>query len=102
MKKYLLSAAIVAAMVAGSAYGYRTMNPNDGLSDAQLANIEALSDMERELPEIPVVCSGTNQGKCMVTDDSNKVPCEGKPDVPGCKFTGVQTDWCTIPCYKNI
>ena len=102
MKKYFISAAVVAAMGAGSIYGYRTMNPNDGLSAAQLANIEALSVIEIELPEIVVSCTDPNvhkQGHCMDVGGED-VSCPDNPTkkVKGCKFTGKQTDWCFWDC----
>ena len=93
MKKYFISAAVVAAMGAGSVYGYRTMNPNDGLSDAQLANIEALSDMEIELPEVEIICDMGTPGRCWAIDEE-KSHREGTQYIVVCYFTGSMQTRC--------
>ena len=47
MRKVLFSAAIAAALGAGSFAGFRALNPAERqLSDIELANVEALADIE--------------------------------------------------------
>ncbi len=48
MKTVILSAAVAAVLLVGSYVGYKSMVTNEEFSDLELANIEALADIELE------------------------------------------------------
>lgn len=53
MKQMFMAAALVAALGAGTVFGYRSFRPAQRVSDLQLTNAEALSTSE--FPKIPCV-----------------------------------------------
>ncbi len=66
MKKKVMIAAAIAVMAgAGAYFGNASNSPSsDGRSDLLLENAEALSDMEIELPEVPIFCNAGGYGRC--------------------------------------
>lgn len=66
-----MAAALVAALGAGTVFGYRSFKPAQRVSDLQLTNAEALS--VDEAPKIP--CSVSRDDHCVyvVVADSQRV-----------------------------
>lgn len=92
MKRILFSAAIAAALGAGSFAGFRALNPAERqLSDIELANIEALADKEIELPEVVITCNTGGQGQCY---KYGHWVYDGEYSYRPCQFTGKMSDYC--------
>jgi hypothetical protein len=92
MKKKVMIAAAIAVMAgAGAYFGNASNSPSsDGRSDLLLENAEALSDMEIELPEVPIFCNAGGYGRCWE-------PWYKPVDIliyGPCRYTGYTSDFC--------
>lgn len=94
-KKILTGVVIAVIASAGSYLGLTLSNPEKGLSDIQLANIEALSNIE--LPEVVITCSKGYQGNCFEENMLKWAMC-GEYMFHPCQWTGSKKDYCTQPC----
>ena len=90
MKKYLISAAIVAAAGISAYLGFRPATESE-LSALQLANAEALTDKEIDLGEVTITC-GQYGGRCWKKSEIKHDPDHNM--FYTCTFTGVQADNC--------
>ena len=84
MKKFIFKVALVAAFAAVAGYGIYTNQTTETMSDAMLANVEALASDESG---VTITCSRTCSdgiGRCWILSGSGH-----------CAFTGYQADSCT-------
>ncbi len=95
-KKGIFTGAVVAIIaLVGNYLSLDKSQQTDGLSDIQLANIEALANIE--LPEIVISCNRGYQGYCFEENMMKWAMC-GEYMFRPCQWTGRPKDYCTQPC----
>ena len=86
MKRILFSAAIAAALGAGSFAGFRALNPAERqLSDIELANVEALADPNEGEGGVTRPCDDYNGYRRILKGDERVYDCCYKEQVGKCK-----------------
>ena len=92
MRKRILSATFMVAMMAVAGYNVYMSQPNVQLSKLALANVEVLAQ-SIELPTVEITCSSTNYGKCCkLTLLTSTI---GTPVLWYCKQSGDPNDSCS-------
>lgn len=94
MKKFVILS-IGAALGISGFIGSSFLSTTFGMSDVELANIEALVAIE--LPGVVITCSGGDEGQCFAPDLSSIKMC-GEHMYNPCFYVGAQESSCTEPC----
>ena len=97
MKKSFLKIALGAVICLAAGYTvYNVQSKNGNLSVLELANVEALAQIE--IPEVVIQCSSGNKGTCFTYTDDVCWDVTRRAKGLICKFTGSMSDFCTNPC----
>ena len=86
------------ALIGAVAFSWVSKATQKPLTELELANIEALTQIE--LPGVVIVCTQINPhgGQCHRPEE-NVRNCDGDM-YRTCKYSGVQYDYCYIPCLE--
>lgn len=93
MKKKIFVILGVALMGIAVFHGIKSQGKASGLSNIQLANLEALSGSESDFE---ITCSGGDEGQCFKESLTSFVVCDYE-FYRTCEYSGYQTSFCFKP-----